>query len=149
MRNVIFLAISLAIAPAAMAQGDLMGRVVACAGIDDAAKRHACFDVLTPELRGAPEKAFGERSVKSSSEQTKIVPVEPDKVSLKVSAITRGADGGMSFTMENGQVWTQTEAKTLAGYGKGPWNAEIRKAMGGSFLMQVNGGGSIRVKRVK
>ena len=28
-------------------------------------------------------------------------------------------------------------------------SAEIRKAMGGSFLMQINGGGSIRVKRIK
>ena len=149
MRKVIFLAISLAIAPAAAAQGDLMGRVVACAGIDDAAKRHACFDVLTPELRGAPEKAFGERSVKSSSEQPKIVPVEPDRVSLKVNSITRGNDGAMSFAMENGQVWVQAEAKTLGSYGDGPWNAEIRKAMGGSFLMQVNGRASIRVKRVK
>lgn len=149
MRKVIFLAISLAIAPAATAQGDLMGRVVACAGIDDAAKRHACFDVLTPELRGAPEKAFGERSVKSSSEQPKIVPVEPDQVSLKVSSITRDAGGAMSFAMENGQVWVQTETRQLGSYGKGPWSAEIRKAMGGSFLMQVNGRAAIRVKRIK
>ena len=149
MRKVIFLAISLAIAPAATAQGDLMGRVVACAGIDDAAKRHACFDVLTPELRGAPEKAFGEKSVKSSSEQPRIVPVEPDRVSLKVSSITRDADGAMSFAMENGQVWVQTETRQLGGYGNGPWNAEIRKAMGGSFLLQVNGRAAIRVKRIK
>ncbi len=146
MRMFILAAAAVLAAPAAMAQTDLMGRVVACAGLEEAEKRHACFDVLTPELRGTNVKALAETSF-GSAEAAK--PVTPDKVTLQVSSVSRAADGLVTFTMDNGQVWTQAENKQLGSYNKGPWTAEIRKAMGGSFLMQVNGGGSIRVKRIK
>ena len=142
----ILAAIAVMAAPAAMAQTDLMGRVVACAGLDDAEKRHACFDVLTPELRGTNVKELAEKSF-GSAEAAK--PTTPDKVTLQVSSVSRAADGLVTFTMENGQVWTQAENRQLGSYNKGPWTAEIRKAMGGSFLMQINGGGSIRVKRIR
>ena len=146
MRMFILAAFAVVGAPAAMAQTDLMGRVVACAGLEEAAKRHACFDVLTPELRGTDVKALAEKSF-GDAEAAK--PATPDKVTLQVSSVSRAANGLVTFTMENGQVWTQSENKQLGSYNKGPWTAEIRKAMGGSFLMQVNGGGSIRVKRIK
>ena len=125
-----------------MAQTDLMGRVVACAGLEDDAKRHACFDVLMPELRGHGVKTFGEQKKAVSA------PAEPDQISLKVSAVDRAADG-MVFTMENGQVWKQSDTRQLGGFGKGPWTADIRKGMLGSFSLSVNGGASIKVKRVK
>ena len=146
MRVFILAAVAAMAAPAAMAQTDLMGRVVACAGIEEAAKRHACFDGLTPELRGTNVKELTEKSF-GSAEAAK--PSTPDKVTLQVESVSRAANGLVTFTMENGQVWTQSENKQLGSYNKGPWTAEIRKAMGGSFLMQINGGGSIRVKRIK
>lgn len=142
MRLFIFAAlVPIIAAPAAFAQTDLMGRVVACAGLEDEAKRHACFDVLTPELRGQGVKAFGETKKAAT-------PAEPDQISLKVSAIDRAEDG-MVFTMENGQVWKQSDTRQLGGFGKGPWTAEIRKGMLGSFALSVNGSASIKVKRVK
>lgn len=130
------------VAPAAFAQTDLMGRVVACAGLEDEAKRHACFDVLTPELRGQGVRAFGETKKSEAS------PAEPDRISLKVNGIDRAADG-MVFTMENGQVWKQSDTRQLGGYGAGPWTAEIRKGMLGSFALSINGAASVKVKRVK
>lgn len=157
MRVFIFAAIVLMAAPTAMAQGALQGKLVGCANIADAPQRHACFDALVPELKQVSEAQFGAPAVKPSAltapigavQTARAAPVEPDQVTLKVSAITRATDGSMSFTMENGQVWRQSDAKTLGGFGKGPWTAEVRKAMGGSFLLQVNGGGAIRVKRIK
>ena len=143
MRLFIFAAlVPIIAAPAATAQTDLMGRVVACAGLEDDAKRHACFDVLTPELRGNGVKTFGEQKKPAATL------AEPDKISLKVSGIDRAADG-MVFTMENGQVWRQSDTRQLGGFGKGPWTAEIRKGMLGSFSLSVNGSASIKVKRVK
>lgn len=147
MRMFILAAFAVVGAPAAMAQTDLMGRVVACAGLEDAEKRHACFDVLTPELRGTNVKALAEKSFGVTEQAAK--QTTPDKLTLQVSSVSRASDGLVTFTMENGQVWTQTENRQLGSYNKGPWTAEIRKAMGGSFLMQINGGGSIRVKRIK
>lgn len=146
MRMFILAAVAVVAAPAAMAQTDLMGRVVACAGLEEAEKRHACFDVLTPELRGTNVKELAEESFGDAKVER---PATPDKVTLQVSSVSRSANGLVTFTMENGQVWTQAENKQLGSYNKGPWTAVIRKAMGGSFLMQVNGGGSIRVKRIK
>ena len=129
-------------APAAVAQTDLMGRVVACAGLEDGAKRHACFDVLTPELRGHGVKTFGEVKKPAAT------PAEPDRISLGVSAIDRATDG-VVFTMANGQVWKQSDTRQLGGFGKGPWTAEIRKGMVGSYSLSLNGSASIKVKRVK
>jgi len=143
MRLFIFAALVLIIAAPAMAQTDLMGRVVACAGLEDDAKRHACFDVLTPELRGNGVKSFGEQKKPSAA-----TPAEPDQIRLGVSAIDRGADGVL-FTMENGQVWKQSDTRQLGGFGKGPWTAEIRKGMVGSYSLSLNGSASIKVKRVK
>lgn len=157
MRVFIFAAVVLVAAPTAMAQGALQGKLVGCANIADAPQRHACFDALVPELKQVSEAQFGAPAAKPSAltapigatQTAKAAPVEPDQVSLKLSTMTRATDGSMSFTMENGQVWKQSDTKQLGGFGKGPWTAEIRKAMGGSFLLQVNGGGAIRVKRVK
>lgn len=143
MRLFIFAAlVPIITAPAALAQTDLMGRVVACAGLEDEAKRHACFDVLTPELRGNGVKSFGEQK------KAVATPAEPDRISLGVSVIDRGADG-VSFTMANGQVWKQSDTRQLGGFRKGPWTAEIRKGMVGGYSLSLNGSASIKVKRVK
>ena len=143
MRLFIFAAlVPIIAAPAALAQTDLMGRVVACAGLEDDAKRHACFDVLTPELRGNGVKSFGEQKKPVAT------PAEPDRISLGVSAIDRAADG-VVFTMANGQVWKQSDTRQLGGFGKGPWTAEIRKGMVGGYSLSLNGSASIKVKRVK
>ncbi|RYG28377.1 MAG: hypothetical protein EON93_18700 [Burkholderiales bacterium] len=142
MRLFIFAALVPIMAAPAMAQTDLMGRVVACAGLEDDAKRHACFDVLTPELRGNGVKTFGETKKPAAT------PAEPDEISLGVSAIDRAGDE-MVFTMANGQVWKQSDTRQLGGFGKGPWTAEIRKGMVGGFSLSLNGSASIKVKRVK
>lgn len=144
MRMLILAALVPIMAAPALAQTDLMGRVVACAGLEDEAKRHACFDVLTPELRGQGAKSFG-----ATAKSSPAVPAEPSSVKLTMSAMTAGADGATVFTMEDGQVWRQTDTRMLGGYGKGPWPVEIRKGALGSFNLSVNGGGSIKVKRVK
>ena len=159
MRVFIFVALLPVMTAPALAQGALQGKLIGCANITDAAQRHACFDALVPELKQISEAQFGAPEVKQSALTAPVGAVaaasaakpaaEPDKVTLQISSVSRAADGLVTFTMENGQVWTQTENKQLGSYNKGPWTAEIRKAMGGSFLMQVNGGGSIRVKRIK
>jgi hypothetical protein len=73
---------------------------------------------------------------------------KPDRVTLQVKAIARGADGRLTVVMENGQVWKQSDDMKLAGLGQGPWTAEVRKGAVGTFLMNINGRTAIRVKRV-
>lgn len=158
MKLFIFAALVPIIAAPAFAQDGLQGRLVACANIADAAQRHACFDGLVPELKQTGAAQFGAAQPKPSpltapvttGELTKAVPaqVEPDRVSLTVTAMKESGDGKVRFTMENGQVWKQVDTTPVRFSGKGPWTAEIRKAALGSFLLTLNGGRAVRVERV-
>lgn len=156
MRVFIFAAVVLVAAPTAMAQGALQGKLVGCANIADA-HWHACFDALTQELKQVSEAQFSAPAAKPSAltapigatQTAKAAPAEPDQVSLEAQHDDAGNGRQHGSPMENELVWKQSDTKQLGGFGKGPWTAEIRKAMGGSFLLQVNGGGTVGVKRVK
>ena len=158
MKLFIFAALVPIIAEPAFAQDGLQGRLAACANIAEAAQRHACFDALVPELKQTGEAQFGAPDPKPSpltapvttAEVAKAAPaqVEPDRVSLTVTAMKEGADSKVRFTMENGQVWKQVDTTPVRIVGKGPWTAEIRKAALGSFLLTLNGGRAVRVERV-
>ena len=125
----------------AFAQGSVQDKLIDCASVADGAQRLACFDALILGLRQAGDASFG--AVQAAK------PVEPDRVSLAVSALDKGADGKLRFTMEDGQVWRQTDTTKLPNAGKGPWTAEIRKAAMGTFLLSLNHGRVVRVERVK
>ncbi|MBI1361050.1 MAG: hypothetical protein GC155_12305 [Alphaproteobacteria bacterium] len=163
-----------AVCPApAHAQEALMSKVYACADIPDAGRRHACFDALTPDLKAAhaaeaaaspqptPAESFGSRS---SSESALTAPVTSkpekqakrekdkgasvDRVSLPVRSIETSGDGYMVFTMQNGQVWKQTDTVGIHHIGDPPWTAEIRKAALGSFMLKIGKSAAIHVQRL-
>ena len=147
MRLVILAALLPLIAAPVAAQTDLMDRVVACAGFEDATQRHACFDKLTPELRGsavtvfaAPKPTFGDR---------KPPPSEPDQVKLTVTKMSKNPDGKLVFTMEDGQVWRQIDTNSAGRIGQGPWEVEIRRGMLGSFVLKLNDYTQMKVRREK
>ena len=124
----------------AFAQTDVRGKLMDCASVADGVQRLACFDALAFELKQASGTSFGAQAAK---------PAEPDRVSLAVNGLEKGADGKLRFAMENGQVWRQVDTKRLPNAGKGPWTAVIRKAAMGTFLLSLNHSGAIRVERVK
>lgn len=150
----------------AFAQQELPAQVYACAGIENASQRHACFDGLVPELRMAgsqaaatkPPSAEPDRSpltapVLSAAEAAavRVAPRENevDRIALGVTAIGAEGDGKYRFTMENGQIWRQLDTVRLRNLGKGPWRAEIRKAALGSYLLTLDGQrASVRVERL-
>jgi hypothetical protein len=145
----------------AFAQQGLPAQVYACAGIEEANRRHACFDALVPELKkaGAGPVSLGSTPqsaltapVLSASEAKAIASaskeVSPDKASFTVTAVTKAADGKHRFTMENGQIWRQLDTVKLRNLGAGPWAAEIRKASLGSFLLTIDKSAAVRVERV-
>lgn len=63
----------------------------------------------------------------------------------------RGFGGkGKSFTLENGQVWEQTEAASLAGARKTDPKVSIRPGMLGVWYMKIDGYNTqAKVRRVK
>lgn len=72
-----------------------------------------------------------------------------DKVTFPVKSVAQGPDGQYRFTMQNGQVWRQTDGIRLPAIGKGPWQAEIRKAAIGSFMLKLDDRTSVRVRRME
>lgn len=164
MRVFIILA-SVAVLPVgiATAQEAGLGKVYACAAIADSNARLACFDSAVAGIRQAQaagdikvvtreqaaegaKQAFG---LSASAAGAAAVQIEtPDRVSVSLTAIDKRADGKSRFTTSDGQVWDQIGVekvvrKTL------PIEAEIRSAALGSFMMKIDGGAPIRVRRVK
>jgi hypothetical protein len=152
----------------AFAQQGLPTQVYACAKVEDAAQRHACFDALVPELKKAGGGTSGAEAPSAAAQagpaQSPLTaPVlsasearaakaekekEIDQVRLPVKAIDTGRDGKYRFTMENGQVWKQLDTVKLRNIGNGPWTAEVRKAALGSYLLTVDRQPAVRVERV-
>lgn len=165
------------IAAPAVAQEAPLDRIYACTGVAESAARLACFDAATAALKAADaaggvavvdrakivqaqKEAFGlaaptlssiaESSSSSTAAAAKVEkPKALDKVTLKVKSVEKGSDGHYRFTMEDGQVWRQTDSIKLLAIGKGPWIAEIRKGALGSFLLKLDNRTAVRVKRVE
>lgn len=166
-----------AFAATAQAQESQVDKVYACAGVSDGAARLACFDAAVAAMKQA--QAAGDVSVVSRAQiqqaekdtfglgpqaQTTAVTgvlkgapapaaadaeAELDNVKVTISTATKRPDGTYRFTLDNGQVWEQVETDKVSGLKPLPASAEIRKASLGSFMMKINGGRSIRVRRVK
>jgi hypothetical protein len=125
----------------ANAQEAPLASVQACAAIAGDALRLACFDAAVAALKPAAPV----EPAKSPS----IVPDEtPDQIALAVTAIEEGRDGKLRFTLANGEVWRQTDSIALKNVGKGPWQAELRKAALGSYMLKVGNKSAVRVTRV-
>jgi hypothetical protein len=76
-------------------------------------------------------------------------PKETNAVQVTVTSVRKNLTNRFIFETENGQVWLQTDQRTVR-YGDVPFQAEIRPAsMGSFFLRPVAGGASVRVRREK
>jgi hypothetical protein len=154
--SVAFMLVSGAALPLeAGAQQGPVDRVKACAAVADDAARLKCYDAAVGGLQSdiqvpvykLPElEATGRKTPPAST----IVPKQTlDRISVGVSAIGIGADGKLRFTLSNGEDWRQTDSTSLKNLGKGPWEAELRKAAMGSYMLRIGNKAAVRVQQVK
>ena len=166
------LVLALPVAPVAHAE-TLDGRLRACAGIPEAGPRLACFDQLAAETTrtdatapaaasvapGAaavqpaaapalsPEQAFGrERSLLAQSTSGEEALRE---ISATVTAVRAANDGRRTFELDNGQVWTHTETPTREFALRPGDRVTIRRGALSSFVLNVPGQPSTRVRRAR
>ncbi len=176
MRFAALLVVGFAAAPA-FGQEAPLDRIYACTSMADGAARLACFDtavaalkqadaaggvavvdrakivqaekeafgLAAPTLTAIAESASSGATAKPKGEKPKAL----DRVTLAVKSVEKGVDGRYRFTMEDGQVWRQTDDLKLPAVGKGPWTAEIRKAAIGSFMLKLDNRTAVRAKRVE
>lgn len=172
MRVFILLCATVLAAGAAFAQDAPLAKVYACAGLAKADERLACYDAAVAGLKQAEvtggvavvsreqvaeasEQSFGFRKpeaadiARAAGIAVPKAAEQPDNVQVTIATAAKRGDGKYRFTLDNGQVWDQIEIEKVDRLGALPLKAEIKAAALGSFLMRIDGGRSIRVRRVK
>nr|WP_070959497.1 hypothetical protein [Hyphomonas sp. Mor2] len=145
--------------------------IYACAEIADDAQRLACYDETVGRFEAA--EAAGEVTTISKSEVEEIkkdsfgfaLPSIPrivmpkfgdgdenqiETVTIAVSDVERLRYDNLRVTLDNGQIWEQTDGKRVQ-FSKrvGVKEAEITRAAFGSYKMKLDNGVSFRVKRLR
>jgi hypothetical protein len=153
----------------AAAQQSLTDKLYACTGMADAQARLACYDAAVGQLKQAQstgdvavvsradvQKAEKDQFGFSSPPQAAIIAganapaaAELDNVKVTITAATKRADGKFRFTLDNGQVWDQTDTVRVRMLPDPPFAGEVSKGALGSFFLKPADKTAVRVKRVK
>lgn len=97
--------------------------------------------VTAPPAAGAPAKPVTPAAAPA--------PQPLDKVMLTIKSAEKLPNGTYRFTMDNGQVWQQTDTVDLGRLPKGTMTAEIKKAAMGSFMLKPGDRTAVRAKRLQ
>jgi hypothetical protein len=96
-----------------------------------------------------PVAEFGlSESQKRAQNPERAKDVAPDSITGNVAEVGRQPTGGLVVTLENGQVWAQSESLTKARVAPGD-EVTIRKATLGSYMLVAPNKVSMRVRRVR
>lgn len=160
--------VSLTLPASAAGQDD----VLKCLGIVDNGARLACYDRTVPALRHTPqqpaapsapvppaapavaapvnkEQAFGAERIDRKDAPAGTVAQEAESITAKLTSVSQQTTDRYTFTLDNGQVWSQVVARSIANAKPGK-QVKIEKGMFGSFTMTIDGvTGIIKVRRVK
>jgi len=145
--------------------------IYACAEITDDAQRLACYDdtvgrfeaaeiagevttISKSEVKELSKESFGfslpslPRIMRPKSGDGELAAL--NKIELAVSSIERTRNNKILVTLENGQVWLQTDGKRIQ-FSKrlGVDAAVVQRAALGSFKMKLDDGTAFRVKRLE
>lgn len=107
------------------------------------AQREAAVEEAIPD----GEESFGLEQV--TKKVVQMFRQTPERIESTIEGNFRGWRGGTVFRLANGQVWKQTDRDRFVVNLDNP-TIIIRKAMSGSYLLKVEGYGSVcRVRRVE
>lgn len=138
--------------PAAAQAGDH-----ACAHVADPVARLACYDVafpLPPEVVEAGKQqaqaGFGLIRPRDSSQESQqaLEPAVPGRIESRVIHVDPGRSGLRTVTLENGQIWTQTEAHSSGNVQVGDV-IQVRKGALGAYQLVTAAGVHLRVRRTR
>jgi hypothetical protein len=174
--RVVFLAAAMVLgapflAGASEAQESEIDKIHACSAITDAGQRLACFDatvaamkqaqaagdvsvVSRAQIQQAGKNSFGLGPTAQASAMAGVAtaaepPPEPDHVAVTIVSAKKRENGKFRFTLDDGQIWDQTDTVSLRMLPSEPFQGEIRRAALGSFMLKPADKPAVRVKRVK
>lgn len=116
----------------------------ACSEIAAPVTRLACYDkAFPPKVQGDTSAVeFGMTTPKKESKD------EPVKVDATITAVNMQRDGKRLITLDNGQVWKESEENPMVIIDKG-MQVVVRDAAMGTFKLVIAGRVALRVRRVK
>lgn len=150
--------------PKAEGRAALLQNLLDCRKVADDQARLACFDaqagaidqaeakgdivvVDREQVRTVRRQAFGFTLPSMSMFERGEDPEEVGSVSLKIESARRQGDGKWLFVLEGGQVWRQIDTTELTRTPKPGGTANIKRAMMGSYKLNIGGATAIRVHR--
>jgi hypothetical protein len=127
-----------------------------CAHVRNDTDRLACYDqafgkppASAPATSPAPNEQFGfteKEMVRNTGQST--ASAAPDSVTAAIKSLDRRRDGKFVVTLDNTQVWAQSEINSQADVQVGD-AITVRRGALGSYLLVTKAGIGTRVKRVK
>lgn len=142
------------------------GRPESCVAIANDERRLACYDdalgrVSTMPLSAAPAseaslastdvasvQARAEFGLSPQMRQERGQKTELESITATIVKVTRNASDRMVFTLDNGQVWLQTETQPRLRAKPGD-TIKIRRALMGSYLLVTARSGATRARRIQ
>jgi hypothetical protein len=110
-----------------------------CALVAADAERLACYDGLF--RKAAPEAAFG------MERRDTRAPEDLATIRSRITAVQQSRDGALIVTLENGQVWSQRDAKGRVQWAVGDELVVERAALGSFLAAEVGTNRYVRVRR--
>ncbi len=152
---------------AAPGRAAMLKALADCRQVAEAGARLACYDAAAARLdeaertgevvvldreqvRTAKRDAFGfsipsfrlfDRDERQRTE-------EVDTVTSTVASAGKDGFGKWSVTLANGQLWKQTDSKTILRARRGD-KVELRRGLLGSFFMRIGGQPGVRAERLR
>jgi hypothetical protein len=143
-------ALACAWSPAAQAElpNPLADGLRHCAAESDQAKRLACFDRLAATVPKVEADQFG-LTADIAHKRAPVAAQKPTEAVLpgKIIALRQGPRGELIFTLDNQQVWDQSEPEPSKTFKVGE-DVHIEHGAMGSLWLSADKGRKTRVKRV-
>nr|WP_232114426.1 hypothetical protein [Luteimonas sp. XNQY3] len=128
-----------------------------CANVGEAAARLACYDRAFPPspevLEAAAEKGRADFGLNTPRDPLRNPGqtgehANPERIESRVIKVDYGHSGRRDFTLENGQVWMQTEARS-SGHVQVGDVVQVRTGILGGYQLITSAGVALRVRRAR
>lgn len=134
---------------------ELPEAAASCAAVASPAERLACYDRVFPPAIGAETLAeqaradFGLTREESTARNPGLAPPSgPDSIRATVANVAERSRGSRVITLDNGQVWAQTDASSLGSVEAGD-SVELKRGSFSSYRLMTEGGVPLKVRRVR
>lgn len=127
----------------------------ACATVADATARLACYDKAFPpppevieEANEIAKASFGLDQPRDALRNPGATDAQadPERIESRIAEVDYGAQ--RRFTLDNGQVWMQTDARS-GGHVRPGDVVQVRKAILGGYTLVMPNGVTLRVRRTR